>query len=253
MAKLNPFRWSTKYQDDETDLAYYLLRYYKPNTGSWLSRDPINEVGFHLLDTGRQVFCPNITDSDSPPTAPELDGDTESDDDSLNEFLIGSGGLNAYGFNLNNSIIFTDGRGLAPFCVCIRSSSDHAWIVVTDLATGTVTTYGRWKIGYGHPAASSSGVLINMELHRSYTAQRCVQVASFTPTINAGYQWRTNNCATYAASEWKRASGETLAVRGWFTWIYGYFDSPEVLVDSITKANAGKKKSANCCGQPPTK
>ena len=33
MAKANPFRFSTKFQDDETDLLYYGYRYYNPSTG----------------------------------------------------------------------------------------------------------------------------------------------------------------------------------------------------------------------------
>jgi len=45
MAKANPFRWSTQYTDDETDLVCYLHRYYNPSTGRWLSRDPIAELG----------------------------------------------------------------------------------------------------------------------------------------------------------------------------------------------------------------
>ncbi|HWV99157.1 MAG TPA: RHS repeat-associated core domain-containing protein [Candidatus Acidoferrum sp.] len=45
MAKANPFRFSTKYQDDETDLVYYGRRYYNANTGRWLSRDPSEENG----------------------------------------------------------------------------------------------------------------------------------------------------------------------------------------------------------------
>ena len=45
MAKANPFRFSTKYQDDETDLLYYGKRYYSANTGRWMSRDPIQEKG----------------------------------------------------------------------------------------------------------------------------------------------------------------------------------------------------------------
>ncbi len=45
MAKANPFRFSTKYQDDETDLLYYGYRYYSASTGRWLSRDPIGEAG----------------------------------------------------------------------------------------------------------------------------------------------------------------------------------------------------------------
>lgn len=45
MAKTNPFRWSTKYWDEETGLVYYGYRYYSPAFGSWISRDPIGEDG----------------------------------------------------------------------------------------------------------------------------------------------------------------------------------------------------------------
>ena len=45
MAKANPFRFSTKYQDDESDLLYYGYRYYNASTGRWPSRDPIGEDG----------------------------------------------------------------------------------------------------------------------------------------------------------------------------------------------------------------
>ena len=56
MAKANPFRFSTKYQDDEADLLYYGYRYYNPSTGRWLSRDPkgprggLNLYGFAASD-----------------------------------------------------------------------------------------------------------------------------------------------------------------------------------------------------------
>jgi RHS repeat-associated protein len=51
MAKANPFRFSTKYQDDETDLVYYGYRFLNPSIGKWLSRDPAEEdVGPNLLD-----------------------------------------------------------------------------------------------------------------------------------------------------------------------------------------------------------
>jgi RHS repeat-associated protein len=48
MAKANPFRFSTKYQDDESDLLYYGYRYLNASTGRFLSRDPINEPGFEM-------------------------------------------------------------------------------------------------------------------------------------------------------------------------------------------------------------
>ena len=45
MAKVNPFGFSTKYTDNETDLLYYGYRYYSPALGRWMSRDPIEEKG----------------------------------------------------------------------------------------------------------------------------------------------------------------------------------------------------------------
>jgi RHS repeat-associated protein len=44
MAKANPFRFSTKYQDDETDLLYYGYRYYSPGLGRFIGRDPAGEL-----------------------------------------------------------------------------------------------------------------------------------------------------------------------------------------------------------------
>jgi RHS repeat-associated protein len=52
MAKVNPFRSSTKYQDDETDLIYYGFRYLKTSTGAWLSRDPVADLGFGMQNGG---------------------------------------------------------------------------------------------------------------------------------------------------------------------------------------------------------
>jgi RHS repeat-associated protein len=49
LAKNNPFRFSTKYDDDESDFLYYGYRYYKPSAGTWLSRDPDEEDGGNNL------------------------------------------------------------------------------------------------------------------------------------------------------------------------------------------------------------
>jgi len=45
LAQANPWRFSTKYQDDETGLLYYGYRFYNPTDGRWLNRDPIGEDG----------------------------------------------------------------------------------------------------------------------------------------------------------------------------------------------------------------
>ncbi len=43
--ELPPFRFSTKYEDAETGLVYYGFRYYTPELGRWMNRDPIEEDG----------------------------------------------------------------------------------------------------------------------------------------------------------------------------------------------------------------
>jgi hypothetical protein len=138
------------------------------------------------------------------------------------------------------------GKALTPLnrvCVYVRADDDHAWICVENQITGEKHTYGRWKIGYPRNApakARSSGVNTDMELKRSYAASRGIKVASFTPTINAGYDVYNNNCATYAQSEWRRASAENLQKSSLFGSLT--YDLPSILKDSILNKNGGKKE-----------
>ena len=44
-ARDNPFRFSTKFTDDDTGLVYYGLRYYSPSQGRFINRDSIEELG----------------------------------------------------------------------------------------------------------------------------------------------------------------------------------------------------------------
>ena len=48
-AELNPFRFSSEYADDELGLVYYNYRYYNPQNGRWISRDPMTEKESCLL------------------------------------------------------------------------------------------------------------------------------------------------------------------------------------------------------------
>jgi RHS repeat-associated protein len=44
-AAANPYRFSTKPIDEETGLIYYGYRWYHPELGRWMSRDPMGETG----------------------------------------------------------------------------------------------------------------------------------------------------------------------------------------------------------------
>jgi RHS repeat-associated protein len=241
MARLNPFTFQTEFYDWETDKYYCKNRFYDAGPGRFLSRDPISEIGFYIQRTGNQIF--RVRNDDGPPVGPSNDDNEDGSD--VNLVLIGPGGPNVYCLSWNNPIIYIDPFGLNPWCICIAADNDHPWIIATDLGSGTTTTYGRWKIGYGHPAANSSGVLVNMEKNRTPVAKRCVTVQTYTPTINAGYDARNNNCATYADSEWKRVSGESLPDRDSILFV-GY-DSPSVLINSINQANAAKPSKGCGC------
>lgn len=46
-AALNPIRFSTKFQDDESDIFYYGHRYYVPFSSRWLNRDLLEDVAFN--------------------------------------------------------------------------------------------------------------------------------------------------------------------------------------------------------------
>jgi RHS repeat-associated protein len=62
MAKANPLRFSTKYQDDETDQLYYGYRYYHASTGRWVGRDPVEDFGTKRQRIARPLHAlPNAT------------------------------------------------------------------------------------------------------------------------------------------------------------------------------------------------
>jgi hypothetical protein len=205
---------------------FYGCRYYSPATGRWPSRDPIGERGALVLRDRKA----HLEFKDSPPFGEEESG---GEPDPLNE-------ANVYLFVGNSPIDLVDPIGLAPFCVCIRCGSDHCWIHVKDKATGVIHSYGRWKIGYGTPPTTSSGVNVDRELTRTFEASRCLQVDSFTPTINAGYEVTHNNCATYARDEWSRVFGE-----GLYAGII--YHDPATLRDSIKSKNGGAPRAYRCC------
>ncbi len=48
MPTTNAMRFSSQYDDTETDFLYYAYRYYNPSTGRWLSRDPLGKQAFLL-------------------------------------------------------------------------------------------------------------------------------------------------------------------------------------------------------------
>ena len=104
----------------------HAMRWYSPNTGRWLSRDPIQDPGFYLFQTGRQVSdAPRIFFLQANPvesayrlwrTTPAarfaMRWDTTH---RMNQFLGALGGANLYVFVDNGPIDNIDPLGLIKF------------------------------------------------------------------------------------------------------------------------------------------
>jgi RHS repeat-associated protein len=131
MAKANPFRFSTKYQDDETDQLYYGYRYCCASTGRWLSRDPQQEgaganlYGFVRNDPcmfidmlGLQIRLPGgkiVPDEGvvlwPPPTSPTFD---PTGDSAFNLFFAWVGGTTSDQINFRDGDPMAEQMKVAP-------------------------------------------------------------------------------------------------------------------------------------------
>lgn len=146
MGRANPFRFSSKYDDDESDLLYYGYRYYKPSTGDWINRDPLMESGSRVLRSRR---TPKLT-TDMPP-------DLEKS-------------MNGYAFLRNSSLDDIDALGLCsgscgpditrPLEKTLLYvgrdfwlQSENAQIQAGDRMYGLLTGRDDWDISAIHKAA----------------------------------------------------------------------------------------------------
>ena len=142
MAKLNPFRFSTKYQDDESDLLYYGYRYCTASSGRWLNRDPLGDAAF---------FSQYIRDN------------SLEDWGELTTKAIRAG----YDFVANNPIIRTDLLGLESVGISVTTvirppdaqsgvKTIHALSVDEYGAIGNVSTFTGTTIVLGLPVTGVS-------------------------------------------------------------------------------------------------
>ena len=95
-AAKNPFRFSTKYIDDETAMYYYGYRFYSPELGRWPNRDPMGEeggvnlfgnVGNDPVDRVDYLGLEWVNEPTPPPTTP--------DDDDFAKFVLSAGAWHA--------------------------------------------------------------------------------------------------------------------------------------------------------------
>lgn len=146
LADKNPFRFSTKYYDSETQLLYYGFRYYSPSLGRFYGRDPMGEEGgLHLY-----AFCRNnaINSWDllgRCPISYSDHGDGRGCVPGTVADIVSSGETSPEAFNENS--------GVNPD---LTSALDGAW----DLSLSASTSGGNaFGLGWENPGQLSSDAL----------------------------------------------------------------------------------------------
>jgi RHS repeat-associated protein len=117
LAKANPFRFSTKHWDDLTGLGYWGYRYYHPDMGRWLSRDPLGEVAFFDL---LRLRGPSVTTFSHAYPPPALSGPVPN---AVVSRSIAPASREEYLFTKNDPVDKTDLLGLDT--ICFYSPDDY--------------------------------------------------------------------------------------------------------------------------------
>ena len=123
-AQSNPYRFSTKYTDDETGLVYYGFRFYSSGLGRWLSGDPIEEMGFVTSLESMEANDHSLTIThDEFSEIASIIGAVDHQTRPLFE-LEDVTSLNLYVFVRNHPLLLIDSLGLCPQYNggCARSS-----------------------------------------------------------------------------------------------------------------------------------
>jgi len=139
MAKNNPFRFSTKYDDDESDLLYYGYRCYKPSTGTWPNRDPYGEPGFELLHISNPAAISEYSIYQCPSCKSRA----------VAKIKMATNEPNFYCFDQNTPIEQVDALGLwatldTSGCSDHASDINNAWNTVQQLISNNINNPPIW-------------------------------------------------------------------------------------------------------------
>ncbi|MDR0993723.1 MAG: RHS repeat-associated core domain-containing protein, partial [Verrucomicrobiota bacterium] len=105
------YQFSTKEYDEPTAMNYYGYRFYNPELGRWINRDPRTELGFRVVRIQSQA-------STSPCFPSSPDGGLSNDVPPMRMFD------QSYTFALNNPVIHYDPLGLVTQVECDMEYED---------------------------------------------------------------------------------------------------------------------------------
>ena len=170
-AELNPFRFSSEYADDELGLVYYNYRYYNPQNGRWISRDPADEQsGWNLY-----IFVKNNTCLYSDTLGLSEDAETECCKDGVKYSKIADdAGRECCEYEIQEIFI------LVKPCSYWSGNVGHAWVKTPNMQRGLYP--GSWHRGALGVGAGEIRDDASNEKHaysgNSYTYKACPESVS---------------------------------------------------------------------------
>ena len=170
-AELNPFRFSSEYADDELGLVYYNYRYYNPQNGRWISRDPADEQsGWNLY-----IFVKNNTCLYSDTLGLSEDSETECCKDGVKYSKIADdAGRECCEYEIQEIFI------LVKPCSYWSGNVGHAWVKTPNMQRGLYPgSWHRGALGVGagkiQDDAPNEG---DADLGNSYAYKACPESVS---------------------------------------------------------------------------
>ena len=149
LARSNPFRFSTKFADDESGNVYYNARYYNPSFGKWIGRDPTtDQILLNLY-----LFCHN-----NPIGRVDGDGKVDLGDVLVSCFIQGSigAGVGAGARITSNAI---NGVGLFDNV----ANDDLAGAVTGAILGGVMANAGKGLQLFLTNVSSPTGIVLGTE------------------------------------------------------------------------------------------
>lgn len=170
-AKANPFRFSTKWFDNDTGLGDWGYRWYSPEMGRWLSRDPIEDEGWVASFGDADAILSRLTE----------------------QYEFAGNLYEAFGNAVPNTV---DVLGLLSPCAEFKQSPNY-----DDQRGGTICKDGKKHFCVWTPKGSNSGIdycIGQHELaHDAHT--KCQPCGLVWAEFNDPSKWQEGECVAWKA------------------------------------------------------
>jgi RHS repeat-associated protein len=226
MAFVNPFRFSTKYEDDETGIIMYPHRPYNPSTGRFLTRDPLGEQSFFIARLRRdRKHAPELWHESLKPGYVFVSNDAVDyiDPLGLNVYKVQTASSHSGSIVDHRQIVGDDGNG---GCYVLEY-----WAKSCSCGLFGATFVGPGELAVSHEKQSAS----------DYISANGLKIVGTVETDNVWFYPASNGSVDSALS--RDADGDNVLHQG--TYILGWHDCGTIANQWMAHAREVLKQAEN--------